>query len=213
VVEGPIDVSKSATDLAAESAKQRAEKQAALATLIQGQPVRGKMDAPVTIVEFTDFQCPFCKRGYETLEQVLQKHADKVKLVYLPYPLPFHPWARPASVATHCAAQQKPEAHWALYDAYFRSQEQMTVENVQDKTLAFLDGSGLDMAAFKSCLGDTSSTPHQTAAGFVDRMMEEGGKHGVDGTPAFFINGELLSGAQPVEAFEQAIQQAMASKG
>ncbi|MFH1811225.1 MAG: thioredoxin domain-containing protein [Pseudomonadota bacterium] len=213
VVEGPIDVSRSPADLASENAKKRAEKQAALAGLIQGQPVRGKADAPVTIIEFSDYQCPFCKRGYETAEQVLAKHADKVKLVFLPYPLPFHPWARPASIATHCAAQQKPEAHWALYDAYFKNQGDLTPENVQDKTLVYLDGSGLDMNAFKACFTDEASASHKAAVGFVDRMMEEGGKQGVDGTPAFFINGELLSGAQPVEAFEQAIQQALGTQG
>ncbi len=212
VLEGPIDVSQSAEVLAAEAARQRAAKQAALASAIEGQPVRGKADAPVTVIEFSDYECPFCKRGHETVEQLLAKYPDQVKLVFMPYPLPFHPWAMPASIAGVCAAQQDPAAHWKLYDGYFAGQAELSVETLQTTSEALLADSGIDLDAWRICLSDQSSEAHKQAAGVVEAAMAAGSEHGVDGTPAFFINGEFLGGAQPLEAFDRLVQQALSTK-
>jgi protein-disulfide isomerase len=212
---GPIDVSRSTEDIqkvVAERAKEKAEQEAAakrdLDASIAGLPTRGNPDAKVTIVEFSDFQCPFCARGAQTLDEVLQGHTNDVKVVFKNFPLDFHPWAKPAAIAAHCAGKQKGDAFWTLHDAYFKNQGQITPENVIPKSKEFLTGSGIDMAAWSTCAGDTNSEPYRTAAAAVDADMKLGERLGVSGTPAFFVNGRVLSGAQPASAFEALITQA-----
>src|SRR5207253_776137 len=101
---------------------------------LKGEPSRGPDAAKVTVVEFSDFQCPFCSRGYNTMEQqVLKEYGDKVKFYYKHYPLPFHPWAQLGAVATECAKQQKTDAFWTLYKGLFEQQKDITADNVKDK--------------------------------------------------------------------------------
>ncbi len=106
----PVDVSRSEEDIQAEikkreeqEAQQAAERKSQLEEAIAGLPVRGNPEAPVTIVEFSDFQCPYCSRGANTVEELLKKHGDDVKFVFKHFPLGFHPWAKPAAIASHCA--------------------------------------------------------------------------------------------------------------
>jgi hypothetical protein len=89
---------------------------------------------PVTIVEFSDFQCPFCARVHGTLERLLANNPQTVRLIYVQYPLPNHQWARPASMAALCAAQQDDEAFWTLHDRYFEHQREMTPQNVVERS-------------------------------------------------------------------------------
>ena len=110
-----VDVSRSADQISAELAEQdrAAEAKATevrdqLSSELEGLPYRGSADAPVTVVEFSDFQCPYCARGAKTVEQLLDKYGDKVKFVFAHFPLSFHPWAMPAAIASACAAQQAP---------------------------------------------------------------------------------------------------------
>lgn len=215
---GPIDVSRSTEDIqkvVAERAKEKAEQEAAaqrdLDASIVGLPTRGNPDAKVTIVEFSDFQCPFCARGAQTLDEVVQGHANDVKVVFKNFPLDFHPWAKPAAIAAHCAGQLKGEAFWTLHDAYFKNQGQITPENVIPKSKEFLAGSGIDMTKWSTCAGDTASESHRAAAAAVAADMALGERLGVSGTPAFFVNGRVLSGAQPASAFEALITQAKGS--
>jgi protein-disulfide isomerase len=212
---GPIDVSRSTEDIqkvVAERAKQKADQEAAakrdLDASIAGLPARGNPNAKITIVEFSDFQCPFCARGAATLDEVVQGHKDDVKVVFKNFPLNFHPWAKPAAIAAHCAGTQKGDAFWTLHDAYFKNQGQITPENVIPKSKEFLAGSGIDMAAWSSCAGDTNSEPYKAASAVVDADMALGERLGVSGTPAFFVNGRVLSGAQPATAFEALIAEA-----
>lgn len=209
VLEGPIDVSRDAKAIAAEKAKKQQERVVAIASAIKGATVRGEASAPVTIVEFTDFQCPYCGRAYGTLEEVIKKYEKQVKVIYMPYPLPFHPWAKPAAVAAACAEQQSAEGLWALYHGYFKNQTDVTAENLIEKSKGFLADSKIDVKVWESCVNDTESENHKKAAKSVDDAMEAGGKQGVNGTPAFFINGEMLSGAQPMQAFAAAIDGAL----
>lgn len=212
---GPIDVSRSTEEIqkvVAERAKEKADQEAAakrdLDASIAGLPTRGNADAKVTIVEFSDFQCPFCARGAQTLDEVVAGHANDVKVVFKNFPLDFHPWAKPAAIAAHCAGKLKGAAFWTLHDAYFKNQGQITLENVIPKSKEFLAGSGIDMAAWSTCAGDTTSEPHRAAAAAVDADMALGERLGVSGTPAFFVNGHVLSGAQPAAAFEALITEA-----
>ena len=209
-----VDVSRSAEEIEAEAAKMEAERETELAQAIAGDPVRGNPEAPVTIVEYSDFQCPYCARGFETMEQVLEKYPQDVKFVFQHFPLDsIHPWARPAAIASECAAEQSPEAFWTLHDAYFENQGTLNVGNVIEKSKEFLAGSGIDLAQWETCSSDQSSEAYKAAAAAVQTDLETGQKMGVSGTPGFFVNGEFLNGAQPISAFEPLIQAAKGGEG
>lgn len=173
---------------------------------LKDQPFVGPKDAKVTIVEYTDFQCPFCLKGYTTLEQnVMKDYAGKVKLYVKHFPLAFHPWAEPASIATECAKQQKEEAYWKLYHVYFEKQKEFTPQNVKEKTWEVLAPMGLDKAKFDDCY-DNKKTQAEVKA-----EMAEGQSLGITGTPSFVINGRLLVGAQPYEQFKAVIDDELAN--
>lgn len=168
--------------------------------------VLGPKDAPVAIVEFSDFQCPFCTKGYTTIEtQVLKDYGDKVKFYYKNYPLPFHPWAQPGAIAAECAKQQKPEAFWAVYKGLFEQQKDITADNVKDKAWALAADQKIDKAKFDDCF-DNKKTLDKVKAD-----QAEGSSVGVTGTPSFVINGRLIVGAQPYEAFKNIIDDELAS--
>jgi protein-disulfide isomerase len=208
-----LDVSRSAEEIEMEAAKKEAERREVLAEAIAGDPVRGNPGAPVTIVEYSDFQCPYCARGFQTMEQVLEKYPEDVKLVFQHFPLDsIHPWARPAAIAAACASKQKAEACWALHDAYFRNQGQINPGNVIEKSKEFLAEAGIDLAQWETCSTDESSEAHQAAAAEVQADLDTGLELGVTGTPGFFVNGEFLNGAQPIAAFEPLIQEAKGSE-
>lgn len=166
---------------------------------------KGPADAKVTIVEYSDFQCPFCSRGYQTLEsQVLKEYGDKVRFAYKNFPLPMHPWAEPAAVASLCARQQKTDAFWKLYNYYFQNQRDLTAQNLKDKSVEALKDDGIDLAKFGDCLDNKKTLD------LVKAEQAEGSSVGVNGTPAFIINGRLISGAQPFENFKAIIDDELA---
>jgi protein-disulfide isomerase len=162
-----------------------------------GAPSKGPANAPVTIIEFSDYECPFCKRAEPTVEQVVAAYPDKVRLVYRHYPLPFHKAARPAAEAAACAnAQGK---FWEYHDKIFEAPA------LDDATFKKIAGEvGLDQAKFDSCLANKE----QAAA--VDKDIADASAVGVRGTPAFFINGRMISGAQPFEKFKVIIDEEIA---
>lgn len=171
-------------------------------------PVRGPKDAKVTIVEFSDFQCPYCARAHQTMsEQVMKEYDGKVKLVYKNFPLGFHKWAEPAAIAGACAEQQDPAAFWTFYDFMFNNQQQITPENVKEKSQEALKGTKVDMAKWNDCY-DNKKTLEKVKAD-----MAEGSSVGVTGTPAFIINGRKISGAQPFQNFKAVIDDELARSG
>jgi protein-disulfide isomerase len=173
---------------------------------LKGEPHKGPENAKVTIVEYSDFQCPFCSRGYQTMEkQVLAQYGDKVRFYYKHYPLPFHPWAELGAVAAECAKQQKPDAFWKVYSGLFEHQGEINPENVKAKATEYLADSGVDMTAWNDCFDNKKSLPA------VKAQMAEGSSVGVRGTPGFIINGRLVSGAQPFESFKNIIDDELAS--
>ena len=218
MVSEPIDVSMGAEELMAAAAKREAEEAAAaaarnveLASLAEGVPIKGNPDAPVTIIEFSDFQCPYCSRAANTVEEILAKYPNDVKFVFQHFPLGFHPWAKPAAIATECAANQNDDAFWTLHDKYFENQKALTPANVIAKSKEFLEGSGLDMEQWADCAENQESEEYKAASAAVDAAMATGKKHGVSGTPGFFVNGHFLNGAQPLSAFEPLIEAAKKS--
>lgn len=213
----PVDISRSAETVqaalaeeGAEAAREAAERGTALAEATRGLPARGPADAPVTVVEFSDFQCPYCARASGTVEALLDRYPDRVRLVYAHFPLGNHAWARPAAIAATCAAEQDPGAFWALHDLYFREQAGLSPQTVVDRSRTALAGSGVDLARWEACAADTGSEAYQQTAAAVDAQMALGEEYGVRGTPAFFVNGQMLSGAQPLGAFTEAVEAALA---
>jgi protein-disulfide isomerase len=166
-----------------------------------GRPERGGKNAPVTIVEFSDYECPFCKRGEDAIQKVVDTYGDKVRVVFRDYPLEFHPRARPAAEAAACAnAQGK---FWEYNKKLFANQQALSDENFK----TYAKDVGLDVAKFDECY---AKKPHSAA---IDKDMADGAAAGVNGTPAFFINGRSLSGAQPFERFKEIIDEELAEKG
>jgi protein-disulfide isomerase len=156
-------------------------------------PATGPPDAPVTIVEFTDYQCPYCHRAQGTIEHILDKYEGKVRLVHLDYPLGFHTGAIPAARAARCAGEQ------GRFWDYHRNL--MTHKGaLDDADLAARAASlKLDAGAFRRCL---ASDRHDAA---IHAELDLGSGVGVTGTPAYFINGRMVSGAQPFSAFADII--------
>jgi protein-disulfide isomerase len=166
-----------------------------------GRPAKGGASAPVTIVEFSDYECPFCKRAEDVVDQVVKTYGDRVKVVFRDYPLPMHRNARLAHEAANCAAAQGTDKFWKYHATLFGNQQALT----EDKLKAYAGQVGLDQAKFDDCL---AKKPHKAA---IDKDIADGQKVGVTGTPAFFINGRMLSGAQPFEKFKEVIDEELAS--
>ena len=163
---------------------------------VDGAPFKGPVNAPVTIVEFSDFECPFCKRAHPTLTQLFEKYAGKVKLVYRDFPLEsIHPQARRAAEAARCAQDQG--KFWDYYDTLFTESPKLALDDLK----RYAAQVGIDVNKFDDCL---SGGVHKTA---VQKDIDEGTRLGVSGTPAFFVNGRPLSGAQPIEAFARIIEE------
>ncbi len=163
---------------------------------LTGAPTRGTSDAKVTIVEFSDFHCPFCRRVQPTLTQLLSKYPNEVKLVYKHMPLDqLHPQARRAAEASWCAQQQG--KFWQDHDLLYSGGP----DGSEPALSAVAGRAGLDQSAYQQCMGSGK------AAAVVQQHVDEGAKFGVSGTPGFFVNGRFLNGAVPLEAFVQVIDE------
>jgi len=173
-------------------------------SLEDDDPFIGDDNAPVTIIEFSDFQCPFCRRFYtQTLPQIKSTYIDtgKVKFVYRDFPLSFHPGAQPAAEAGECADEQG--KFWELHDKIFDEQGKQGTGTVQFSSTDLKQWAadiGLDTGKFNECL-DTGKYRSEVQADF-----SAGGAAGVTGTPGFIINGKPLTGAQPFTVFQQIIE-------
>lgn len=156
-------------------------------------PARGPEGAKVTIVEFSDFECPYCGKAEESVSQVMEKYAGKVRLVFRHFPLSFHPNAPKAAEASMCANDQG--KFWEMHKQLFANRTALGVEDLKKHAVAI----GLDATKFNECLDGNKMKA------LVESDTKAGGEVGVSGTPAFFINGKLLSGAQPASEFEKII--------
>lgn len=165
-------------------------------SLAATDPAIGSAGAPVTIVEFSDFQCPFCRNVAPTLKRVRETYGDKVRIVWKDFPLTqIHPEAFKAGEAAHCAGEQG--KYWEYHDRLFENQQALQATDLK-KYAADL---GLDTTAFNACV-DSAKYGERVRAG-----VEQGTKLGVNSTPTIYVNGRLLSGAQPYEAFAAVIDE------
>ncbi|MBS3123343.1 DsbA family protein [Candidatus Woesearchaeota archaeon] len=197
--------SPSGLAVAAPPSQQAAAPRAAVvnnpAELNDDDTIKGDKNAPVTIVEFSDFECPFCVRFYEqTLSQIDSAYikTGKVKLIYRDFPLGFHANAQKAAEAAECAGEQG--KYWEMHNILFEKGVQSGVESFK----GYAKELSLDSKKFNSCLDESKM------ANEVKKDQTDGAKFGVSGTPAFFINGQLLTGAQPFKAFQSVIDAELA---
>ena len=160
---------------------------------VDDDPWTGGKNADVVIVEFSDFECWFCSRASTTIDQLLDEYGNDIKVVFRDFPLSFHANAHIASEAAECAHEQ--DMFWEMHDMIFANQDALDSDSLK----GYADELGLDTDDFNECL-DSGEMSAEVDADFAD-----GASYGVQGTPAFFINGELISGAQPVENFRAII--------
>jgi protein-disulfide isomerase len=158
-------------------------------------PRKGSASAPVEIIEFSDFQCPYCTRAANTVDEVVEKYGDKVSVVFKHFPLSFHDQAHQAGQASACANDQG--KFWEYHDELFANQSALAEADL----IRHAGTVALDVAAFTTCL---TSKKH---AATVDADMALGKTVGMSGTPGFYINGRSLSGAQPLDAFSKIIDE------
>ena len=163
---------------------------------VKGSPIRGNVDAPVTVVEFGDFQCPFCKRAETTVDKIRDTYADRVRIVWKHQPLPFHNRAEPsAELAIEARAQKGDAGFWRAHDKLFDAQPKL-----EDDDLARIGVSlGLDGGRVKTAIRDKKHARE------IDADLELADDVQATGTPHFFVNGRRLSGAQPFDAFQKII--------
>jgi predicted DsbA family dithiol-disulfide isomerase len=168
----------------------------------QGHPSKGPANAPITIAEFSDFECPFCNGIIPTLKALEENYKDKIRIVFRQFPLNnIHPRAQKAAEASLCANEQG--KFWEFHDALFADQQRLTVDDLKAKAAVL----AMNGPAFASCL---DSGKHAAA---VSASIVEGSKAGVDGTPALFINGRFLAGNQPYAEIEKIIDDELSRLG
>lgn len=156
-------------------------------------PAKGPADAKVTIIEFSDFQCPFCSKGRATIEEVLKAYPKEVRVVFKNLPLDFHPHAEPAARAALAAGKQG--KFWEMHDALFEHQTELGEKFYESQA----ESLGLDMGKFKKDMSSDEVTKQ------IESDKKLAGENGIQGTPGFFVNGVAVKGAYPVAHFKMII--------
>ncbi|MCP3103990.1 thioredoxin domain-containing protein [Myxococcus sp. K15C18031901] len=164
-------------------------------------PARGPANAPVTLVAWSDFECPFCSRAVPTLKALEQEYAGKLRVAFKQQPLPNHPHARLAAAAALAAHEQG--KFWEMHDVLFANQRQLERESLE----GYAKQLGLDLTRFKQALDSNRFDARVTAD------AEEGSRLGVSGTPSFFVNGRLIVGAVPIDQFRRVIDEELKKSG
>jgi protein-disulfide isomerase len=162
--------------------------------------IKGPENAKITLIEYSDFECPYCTGFKDTLEQILDEYGDDVRLVVRHFPLSFHANSKSAALATECAGEQG--KFWEMHDKIFEANvnDNMGVDTWKKAAQDL----GLNTKNFNDCLDN------EKYADKITEQMQDGMKAGVKGTPATFVNGEMVSGALPYETFQQIIEQILA---
>jgi protein-disulfide isomerase len=183
---------------------------------LNGRPTRGNKDAKVVVVNFDDFQCPFCSRMHQTLfPELLKEYGDRVQFVYKDYPLTeIHPWAVHAAVNANCLASQSNDAYWDFADYIHSNQREVNSEKGRDAQFAALDRltleqgqkHNLDQAKLQACVKAQNDAA-------IKASMHEAEGVGVSATPTLFVNGEEMDGALPVSEMRAAIDAALQRAG
>lgn len=170
-------------------------------------PTLGDPIAPVTLVEYSDFECPVCRNLHDVLRGILPNYAGKLRVVFKDFPIEqLHPWARTAAIAGRCAYQQNPAAFWKIYDLIYDNQELISAANAWTKMTEYAAQSGVDADTFKSCMASAQAAAAINASSANGALLE------VSSTPTVFINGRRLIGADQ-HLLEQYINYELAKVG
>ncbi len=174
---------------------------------LDDHPTQGPANAPVTIVEFADFECPFCAHAFSTLETLVNTtYKGKVKVIFKAYPLNVHPWAIKAAEAAECARLQNPAAFWDFARYFYTNQGSIDVKNVQDHVDKLAKAQKLDQASLKACM-DSSQT-----AARIKQDQTDGNSIHVSSTPTFFVNGIPVVGLPEGKVLNFVIDSELAGK-
>jgi protein-disulfide isomerase len=166
----------------------------------ENQPSFGMPGAPVVIVVFSDFQCPYCAQEAKTLRTEIPKaYPEQVRVFFHDYPLPTHNWAKPAAVAGRCIFEQEPLVFWDFHDWIFENQSSITPTNLTDKVMEFATSKGVDSLKLSGCIerGETAAT--------IEKSVQQAQSAGVTSTPTLFINGRKMGGSHKWEQLKQII--------
>jgi protein-disulfide isomerase len=159
---------------------------------LKNAPALGDSHAPVTLVEYADFECPMCRSLHDAVRGMLPKYAGKIRVVFKDFPIEqIHPWAKTAALAGRCAYDQDPKAFWKMYDLIYDNQEIISATTAWDKMTEYAEKSGLSVDAFKVCMAS------QEAAAAVDASRTNGQQLEVSSTPTVFVNGRRIVGGDP----------------
>jgi protein-disulfide isomerase len=170
-------------------------------------PTMGEPSAPVTLVEYADFECPVCRNLHDVLRTLLPNYAGKIRLVFKDFPIEqLHPWARTAAIAGRCAYRQKPGAFWNMFDLIYDNQDIISASNAWTKMTDYAGQAGLDVESFKACMASPEATAAVNASHANGELLE------VSSTPTVFVNGRRLVGADP-HVLEQYINYELARHG
>jgi len=180
----------------------------ALGTIsLRDEPTQGPANAPVTIVEYADLECPTCARMQDFLETtLLPRYGNKVRVIFKEYPLPFHDWSLTAAIGCQCAYEINPSTYVALRTAIFRNQQIINITNVRDTVLSYGEQAGLERAKLAGCLDAKSSLPR------IQRDQAEAKRLNVNQTPTLYINGRMMIGLPSEEAYFNLIDGMLAGK-
>jgi len=169
---------------------------------------KGPNNAAVTIIEFSDFECPYCRKFAELMKQLTPPEKDSIRVVYHHMPLQMHPWARDAAEGAACAQLQNSKAFWSLDDQLFEHQASITRENVRQELLDFAKSvQSLNFQQFQSCLNN------QMSLGLVLRDLNLASANNINGTPTLFINGQRLQGIKDAAELRRVVAEAKKSSG
>ncbi len=163
----------------------------------EGEATWGNSDAPVTIVEFADFQCYYCGQARARIAELKKTYGKKIRIVFKHYPLPNHPEAKPASEASMCINEQGSDKFWKYYDILFDNAKSWTKDDFKD----YAKKVGADVKKFEECFDSKKYSAH------IDASIAEGQRLGVNSTPSFFVNSQLIKGAQPLAEFREIIDE------
>ncbi len=162
---------------------------------IGDSPLYGKKTAKVSVIVFSDFQCPFCSRGAESVQKLRKKYGNKISIAFKHFPLPMHPQAKTASEASMCVHEQNADKFWKYHDLLFKNQTKIDQESLTQ----YAKEIGVNVEKFSDCLNS------KKFADYIQKDINAGEKIGIRSTPTFLVNGNLISGAVPIETFSEII--------
>ena len=175
---------------------------------LEDRPTMGSANAPITIVEFADFECPFCARAFGTLETMVHtNYKDKIRVLYKSYPLNTHPWAIRAALGAECARLQNPETFWDFARDFYSSQGSITVQNIDEHIHATAKRLNLDVLTLDACMAGKAAKER------VEQDQKDGTVVGVQSTPTLFVNGVRVVGLPEEKAFEWVVTQQLNDNG